>query len=157
MELATDTVIKVELMVASETVTPDEVAARLGVAPDRAVLRGERRTPRSPASRFNRWELDLATGSSVMRIDDACAKLAALGDQVALSLGAIVREKNVSAAMVIVQRVTDPSDPQQYGIAISAAAVCWLGIAGASISIDQYLPEIEFDGQPRAEGTSELD
>jgi hypothetical protein len=36
----------------------------------------------------------------------------------------------------------------QYGLAISAAAVRWLGIAGAGISIDQYLPDGLRDADP---------
>jgi hypothetical protein len=39
-------------------------------------------------------------------------------------------------------------DPQRYGLAISAAAVRWLGIAGAGISIDQYLPDGLTDHEP---------
>jgi hypothetical protein len=40
------------------------------------------------------------------------------------------------------------ADPRQNGLAISAAAVRWLGIAGAGISIDQCLPDGLTDDEP---------
>ena len=123
MGLALDSVIRVCLAIQSSQVTPEEIAAAIGVEPDTARRAGERLSPRAPTSRWHTWAKRLAAGESVVLLDEAWERLAALGEDVAIRVGELVRAGSVDATLVIVQDVNDTNDHQQYGLSIAAHAV----------------------------------
>lgn len=86
------------------------------------------------------WSLSLAEGPRAFEvIAEAERALLARGDDWAREIGDIVQAPYSSAALVIVQRISD--DPDTKGLVLSRDLVRWLAMGHSFIAVDQYLEE----------------
>jgi hypothetical protein len=124
----------VEVFLVVESRLPaEEISKRLTTEPTssrrfRHPFRGEELTE---------WSVKLtARDQAINVIEESGQILATKGGQWLSEVTEIGRGGGSSISLVIVQRVSD--DPHTKGIFLSNDLVKWLGVAGASVSIDQY-------------------
>lgn len=128
---------EVYLRVASTTLLPAEISARVGVPADEAIPIGTLRRPHAPAYRHSVWKRR-AVGSGDGRPEDFEASVVAWGMEFAAKVGSLVAAGEAEVSLMIVQRVDDLGDPLQKGIFLSPELVQWMATAGASLDVDQY-------------------
>ncbi|MFE5217958.1 MULTISPECIES: DUF4279 domain-containing protein [unclassified Streptomyces] len=126
------------LRVVSESLRPEQISARLETGPDEATAIGSRRRPQSPPRAHTTWIRHASAGDGPGRPEDLEPVVLGWGPQFAAALGQLAASGDAEVSLVIVQELTDPEDPQQKGIWLSATLLAWLAKAGASLDIDQY-------------------
>lgn len=127
------------LRVVSESLQPEEISVRLGAEPDEATAIGSRRRPQSPPRRHATWIRHVPAAGGSGRPEDLEPVVLGWGPEFAAALGRLAGSADADVSLVVVQKVTDPEDPRQKGIFLSAALLAWLTQAGASLDIDQYV------------------
>ncbi|MFE9496713.1 DUF4279 domain-containing protein [Streptomyces collinus] len=127
------------LRVVSESLQPEQISARLETEPDEATAIGSRRRPQSPPRAHTTWIRHAPAPDGPGRPEDVEPVILAWGPQFATALGQLASSGDAEISLVIVQKLTDPEDPQQKGIWLSAPLLSWLTKAGASLDIDQYV------------------
>lgn len=97
------------------------------------------------------WTLDLASGTNTYEaVREAGDRLGEIAEDVARKIAGLVSsDPDAGATLAIVQQVS--SDPQTTGIELSAEVLRWLLLAGASVSIDQFVwDDVPGHGPPQA-------
>ncbi|MFE0387648.1 DUF4279 domain-containing protein [Streptomyces bungoensis] len=127
------------LRVVSESLPPEQISARLGTGPDEATAIGSRRRPQSPPRAHATWIRHVPAPAGPGRPEDLEPVILGWGPAFAAALGRLVAAGEADVSLVVVQELTDPEDPQQKGVFLSAALLAWLAEAGASLDVDQYV------------------
>ncbi|UXY32022.1 DUF4279 domain-containing protein [Streptomyces sp. HUAS TT20] len=127
------------LRVVSESLQPEEISARLGTGPDESTAIGSRRRPQSPPRAHATWIRHASATGGPARPEDLEPVVLGWEPEFASALGRLAGSGDADVSLVVVQELTDPEDPQQKGIFLSAALLAWLAEAGASLDIDQYV------------------
>ncbi|MGW7041569.1 DUF4279 domain-containing protein [Streptomyces avermitilis] len=127
------------LRVVSESLQPEEISARLGTGPDEATAIGSRRRSQSPPRAHATWIRHVLAEGGSGRPEAHEPVVLGWGPEFAAALGRLAGSGDADVSLVVVQELTDPEDPRQKGIFLSAALLAWLAEAGASLDIDQYV------------------
>ncbi|MFJ9961816.1 DUF4279 domain-containing protein [Streptomyces avermitilis] len=145
------------LRVVSESLQPEEISARLGTGPDEATAIGSRRRPQSPPRAHATWIRHVLAAGGPGRPEDLEPVVLGWGPEFAAALGRLAGSGDADVSLVVVQKLTDPEDPQQKGIFLGAALLAWLAEARASLDIDQYVyldRDDQRDDREPGQGTS---
>lgn len=124
----------------SETVTAVEIAARLGVEPDRASVRGSKATtPRlRPATHAYELHAKVPAGE---QFDVGVAALIARLRPLAEPLAALAREGHAGVLQLVRTFDADDADSpaeDTLGWHLDAAALAFLASIGAALDVDEY-------------------
>ncbi|MFZ4273873.1 DUF4279 domain-containing protein [Streptomyces arboris] len=125
--------------VLSETISPDEIGARLGVPADESYAAGSRKHPRAMPRTHNRWVRHARSPEPGARPEDLEQIVTGWGTPFARALGTLVDSGEASVSLVLVQQVHDLDDEMALGIVLSAELVTWLALARADVDMDQYI------------------
>ncbi|MFF8770837.1 DUF4279 domain-containing protein [Kitasatospora sp. NPDC015120] len=130
---------RIYLRVISSTLQPEEISAWLGTEPDESTSIGSRRRPESPPRLDATWIRHAKATRADARPEDLEPIVLAWGPEFARSLGRLVGSGNASASLEIVQQIRDINNRQEKGIFLGPDLMAWMGIAKASLDIDQYI------------------
>ncbi len=102
---------------------------------------GSRRRPQFPPRSHASWVRHAGEAGNRRRArpEELEPVVVGWGPDLAAALGRLVDSGAASVFLAIVQEISDLDDPQQKGIGLGADLVSWLGRAGASLDIDQYV------------------
>ncbi|GAB3654729.1 hypothetical protein GCM10027589_13620 [Actinocorallia lasiicapitis] len=129
------TAFRVYLRVVSGSMRPEEITRSLGVEPDEEAALGTLRRPGGAPRGHTTW----IRKAGAARPEECESRILAWGEHFAQSLRRLVGETDATVTLEIVQEIRDLEDSRQKGIFLSSALIEWLGIARASIDIDQYI------------------
>jgi hypothetical protein len=127
---------RVYFMVKSEELTAEQIAERVGMRPDRVMVRGSRQAaPAVPAC--HGWQVDTSVDRSVW-LDEQIRLLIARVAPAAPRIGELVASGRAAASLVVVRSYRPGRPVSPIGFAIDIEAIRVLHQAAATVDFDEY-------------------
>ncbi|MFJ5118399.1 DUF4279 domain-containing protein [Kitasatospora sp. NPDC088548] len=130
---------RIYLRVVSSSLQLEEISSRLGTTPDESTSIGSRRRPESPPRSHTTWVRRAEVSGVDARPEDLEPVILGWGKDFSSALGRLVTSTDAVVSLEIVQQIRDIESGREKGIFLGADLIAWLGAAGASLDIDQYI------------------
>lgn len=130
---------RVYLRVVSSSLQPEDITMRLGMEPDESSPIGSRRRPGSPPRSHSTWIRRAEVPDDDPRPEDLEPVILSWGTDFSAALGRLAQTTDAVVSLEIVQQIRDIESVREKGIFLGPDLISWLGIARASIDIDQYI------------------